>query len=348
LCEKYDIFCAAPINDPYGSEWIKKLGENKFFEIPYRAFRIRQLLRLISFIKKNQIEILHAHGKGAGIYGRLIKLLYYKVYVVFTFHGFHSAKYNPLAKKLYVILERLLSRLTDQFINVSKGEQDVCISNGIYKKYKSVVIHNALEHVELANNDKIQLREKLSLPKDKFIILSAARFNEQKNIPDTITIAKKLQEHAEIFFTIIGDGEQKKGIERQIIINGLTNILLTGYRRNVHEYMVASDIYLSTSIWEGLPYSLIEAIRAGLPIIASNVTGNNEIVVSGYNGILFKLSDYDAAVKSILEIKSSIKKQQMFCKNSKNLFNEKFKLDGMIEKMKNVYNRSIERDQNKY
>jgi hypothetical protein len=166
----YDIFCAAPLSEPYGVKWLEQVGSDKFIEIPHRKFQIKYFLQLVSFIKKNQIEILHAHGKGAGLYGRLIKIFYPKIYIIFTFHGFHSGKYNTLTKKFYIILERSLNRLTNQFINVSNGEQDVCIANGIYKKSKSIVIYNALENAPTIKFDKAQLREKLALPKNEFLI----------------------------------------------------------------------------------------------------------------------------------------------------------------------------------
>jgi len=70
----YNIFVAAPIEEPYGTEWLKKLGTENYFELPYRKFSVLKFLKLRAFIKKNKIQIIHAHGKGAGVYARLLKI----------------------------------------------------------------------------------------------------------------------------------------------------------------------------------------------------------------------------------------------------------------------------------
>ena len=119
----FDIYVAAPLNKPYGFKWQKFLGKNKFFELPFRSFKVSSFLRLIRFIKSNSIEILHAHGKGGGIYGRLTKIFLPGVFVIYTFHGFHILNYNLMVRKFYILVERLLSRFTDLFINVSQGEK---------------------------------------------------------------------------------------------------------------------------------------------------------------------------------------------------------------------------------
>jgi glycosyltransferase involved in cell wall biosynthesis len=337
LKDSFDIYIAAPLNKPYGIKWKAILGETKFFELPFRSFKIGTLLKLRSFIKNNRIEILHAHGKGAGLYGRLTKILLPDIFVIYTFHGFHILNYNPISRIVYIIFERFLSGFTNLFINVSKGEQDTCLKLKIYRVQKSVIIYNAIKNIPNVAIDKSELRNKLNLPADKFITSSVARFNMQKNLKASITIAAKLLENHDVIFLIIGDGEERENIEYLIESSKLSNVLLTGYKSNVNEYLVASDIYLSTSLWEGLPYSLIEASARGLPIVASDVTGNNEVVVDGVNGYLFNLNNPDDAVEKILRIKNSIQEQMTLGENSIKIFMENFQLDAMINKMKDTY-----------
>ena len=101
--------------------------------------------------------------------------------------------------------------------------------------------------------------------------------------------------------------------------------------------MHASDIFLSTSRWEGLPYSLIEATRGRIPIIASNVTGNNEIVFDKYNGYLFEVNDIDFATNLLKELKDSDETLDTFGQNSRKVFKEYFMLERMVNKLKEVY-----------
>ena len=93
----YEIYCAAPIEEPYGVEWFEKLGNKKYLKLPYRSFSLKYLFRLISFIKKNKIDIIHAHGKGAGIYARLAKVFTpntFLVLVIWNSHYKHSHMCN--------------------------------------------------------------------------------------------------------------------------------------------------------------------------------------------------------------------------------------------------------------
>jgi glycosyltransferase involved in cell wall biosynthesis len=337
LKDSFDIYIAAPLNKPYGIKWKAIFGETKFFELPFRSFKIKTFIKLIRFIKKNKVEILHAHGKGGGIYGRIAGLFLTEIKVLYTPNGFHIMHYNMLMQKFYIIVERFLSRFTDIFINVSEGEKEIFLKHKIFKESKSVIVYNAIKNVERRGLDKNLLQSKLNLPEEAFIIISVVRFNQQKNLRATLNIAEKLLTNKDILFLIVGDGEEMAEIENLISKNNLTNILLLGYKSNSDEYLSASDIYLSTSLWEGLPYSLIEASARGLPIVASDVTGNNEVVVDGVNGYLFNLNNPDDAVEKILRIKNSIQEQKTLGENSIKIFMENFQLDAMINKMKDTY-----------
>jgi len=74
LKENFDFFVGAPLNQQYGCQWQQLLGEKKFFVLPFRSFKLISFLKLVSFIKSNQINVIHSHGKGAGLYSRLLKI----------------------------------------------------------------------------------------------------------------------------------------------------------------------------------------------------------------------------------------------------------------------------------
>ncbi len=340
LSDFYDFHIAAPLNEPYGFNWKELVGANRFFELPFRSFNLFTFFNLLSFIKTNSIGIIHSHGKGAGLYSRLAKIFLPQIKVIHTFHGFHIQKYKFISRNLYILLERLLNLLTDVFINVSFGEQNVCVQNKILNKKKSLVIYNAISSIELPIESKIEMRRKLELPLEKFCIVSVLRFNYQKNLPLLIDIADRLNQNERFLFLIIGDGEERKDVEQLILEKKIINVKLLGFRNNIVEYLLASDIYLSTSLWEGLPFSLIEAAACGLPIIASDVTGNNELVTDGKNGYLFELNKPDIALKKILFLESAPNLQKTMGENSLKIYKDNFQLSTMIEKMKDIYSNS--------
>lgn len=340
LSDFFDFYIAAPLNEPYGFYWKEQLGVNRFFELKFRSFNLITFFKLFSFIKNNSIGIIHSHGKGAGLYSRLVKIFLPQIKVIHTFHGFHIQEYKFISRNLYILLERLLNLLTDLFINVSFGEQNVCVQHKLFNKKKSRVIYNAIPSVVSPIESKIEMRRKLELPLEKFCIISVLRFSYQKNLPLLIDIADRLNQNERFLFLIIGDGEQRKDVEKLILEKKIANIKLLGFRNNIVEYLLASDIYLSTSLWEGLAFALIEATACGLPIIASDVTGNNELVTDGKNGYLFELNKPDIALKKILFLESSPNLQKIMGENSLKIFKDNFQLSTMIEKMKDIYSNS--------
>lgn len=339
LRNDFNFYIASPSDEPFGTKWSKELND-KFLKLPHRKFTILSLFQLIGFIRKNKIKLIHAHGKGAGIYARLLKIFFPSVKIIFTLHGFHIETRGRIAKAIYIFIEKCLSGLTDLFINVSEGEQKVCLDYRIYDSQKSIIIYNGLADKYKAYNKNL-IRKSLGLPEDKFIILNMSRFDKKNNLKAFIEIASLLNDENEILFVLAGDGEEKQKILSLVEKNNLKNILLTGFITNPTDYAAASDIYLSTSLSEGLPYSLLEALMFGLPIIASNVRGNNEVVINDTNGFLFDLSNISQAVDFILKLNSDSAAYQRMSYNARRIFLDKFAEQKMIFKLKEVYEEFI-------
>ncbi len=344
LKDKYILYTASPLEKPYGIKWKRELGENNFFETPFRAFSFIKLMELKSFVKKNGIKIVHAHGKGAGLYARLLKILYPQIKVIFTFHGFHIGAYGPIKRSLYIFYERILEKYTNLYLNVSEGERSVCLAYNIYSEKKSQIIYNAVPFTEV-NSDKQSLRNKLNLPPDKNLVLTTTRFDFQKNMEASVKIAELFKDDHDYLFIWVGDGKEKQAIENVIKIKKLDNIFLTGFKDNPLDYIAACDLYLSTSRWEGLPYSLIESTMLGLPAVVTNVTGNNEVIINNYNGILYNLDDLKSAENHIKKICNNPELHKRFSDNSKKIFSEKFSINKMISSIDNIYQKYLTDDQ---
>ncbi len=344
---EFQIYFAAPISEPFGKEWYSIYGKQKFFELKHRSFSLLKLWNLVLFIKRNNIRVIHAHGKGAGLYARTIKLLLLsKVTVIFTFHGLHISQYSPLKKKVYIFYEKIASKFTDLIINVSNGERENCINHKIFNPSKSKVVYNAIPFM-LNPKTKLQLREELNLSADKFIVLSIVRFSFAKNIEATIEIAELLKDDKRFLFVLVGDGETRKEIENSVSKKALNNILFTGFKHNPLDYIIASDAYLSTSRWEGLPYSLIEASMIGLPIVATDVVGNNEVVQDGKNGRLFKPGDFQKAVNDIVKICIDKNIAELYSKNAIKIYKDNFSVDKTTNQMRNIYSTLIKQNKSR-
>lgn len=342
LKREFNLYIASPVEEPYGIKWKNQLVDsNKFLELPHRKFRVRDFLSLISFVKRNNIKVVHAHGRGAGVYARLLKFFIPQTKILYTLHGFNIESFSPLKKQVSVYIEKILSLFTTIFINISKNERLSCIKHKIYKKEKSVVVYNGISDTLNKDYNIKSLREKLGLPSEKFIIVCITRFDPVKNVSAFVKIASLLQSDEDIFFVLCGDGEEMEKVKSIINKYNLKNILLTGFVNKPLDYVLASDIYLTTSISEGLPYSLIEAIMCGKPVVASNVRGNNEVIIDEINGLLFELSDLSDAVNKIKRIKSDKSFYQVLSNNARKRYIEYFIEEKMIKQLKDLYERFL-------
>lgn len=143
-----------------------------------------------------------------------------------------------------------------------------------------------------------------NLPQHAIVIGSTVRLAQQKDPMTFVQIAKTVVEHNPLaHFVCVGDGDLHDDVDRFVADNGLAgNVHLLGYRDDAERIVTAFDVYLLTSLYEGLPYSLVEALRAGAPIVATNVTGSNEVVQPGVNGYLFDVGDVDDGARQVERI----------------------------------------------
>lgn len=297
----------------------------------YKAYT--ECKRIINEIKP---DIVHCHSAKAGVYGRVAakRLKVDKVFYTPHAYYFQNNKCSKFMKKIYVLIERILSkRYTMKTINVSYGEKRCALENKLDEPEKFSVIYNGIADVELP--DKKVIREELSLGQDDYIIGVTARLIEQKDPMTFAKIAKRIiRNHENVHFVYVGDGPLHAEVEEYIKSNQIeNNFHLLGFKENANVLVVAFDLYLITSLYEGLPYSPIEALRAGVPIIATRTTGNDEIVIDGENGYLFEIGN----VKQGVELIESIIASPLSKSNIRASFEKKFMVTKMIKSIELEY-----------
>ena len=334
LSSEMEIFIACPQDKPYYDLWSKSEKVKDIFILPYRKFSVKKLLGLNKFIKDNDIKIIHSHGKGAGIYSRMLKILNPRLKIVHTLHGVHIGEYGLLKKSAYIFLERFLTLFTDKFINVSNSENSVCLKLKLFKKSKSEVVYNGIK--ALLKDDNAKIKFDLS---GKKVVTTISRFDYAKNMSLAYEIAKNFKDNSSIVFLWLGDGDDRTKFESMAQKDG-ANIIFTGFTDEIPAYLSATDIYLSTSRWEGLPYALIEAQSLGIPIVATNVVGNNEVVENGKSGFLF-----EDAQQACQDIEILLNDEKIYGKMQAEAllnFKDKFDIGVTIRKMEKIYEQIFE------
>ena len=329
LSGEIKIYLACSQDKPYYDLWNESKKIKDIFALPHRKFSVKKLLELNKFIKDNDIEMIHSHGKGAGIYSRILKILNPRLKIVHTLHGVHIGEYGFLKKSAYIFLERFLTLFTDKFINVSNSENSVCLKLGLFKKSKSEVVYNGIK--ALFKDDSAKIKFDLS---GKKVVTTISRFDYAKNMGLAYEIAKNFKDNSNIVFLWLGDGDDRAEFESMAKKDG-ANIIFTGFTGEVPAYLSATDIYLSTSRWEGLPYALIEAQSLGIPIVATNVVGNNEVVENGKSGFLF-----EDAQQACRDIEILLNDEKIYGKMQGEAllnFKDKFEIKVAIGKMEQIY-----------
>lgn len=333
--KQYDLFVACPKEEPYWNDYSSILGEENLIEIPHRKFSVSKFLKLSRYIRAQHIEIVHSHGKGAGLYSRLLKVFDRNLKVVHTLHGIHYQQYGRLAKVSYFWLERGLAQFTDRFINVSRGEQDEAVRLGLYTREQSQVIYNGITIDQLKLD---QFKKPEGLMPDDFVVLNISRLDYQKNIELLIECAKVLNsQDQQIKFLLVGDGPERVKLENIVREARMGNVIFAGFQVNALKYFTVADLCLSTARWEGLPISLIESLAMSVPIVATDVVGNNEVVVPEANGLLYPLDDYRACAAAIMRLKNDRLLLKKFGATALQLYEEKFQADRMINSTAALY-----------
>ncbi|EMR02980.1 glycosyltransferase [Cesiribacter andamanensis] len=331
----YPVYVACPKDEPYYSIWKNHPKVEGVEVVPHRKLTPEALLRVAAFCRNKQIDIVHSHGKGAGIYSRLLKLLVPGLRVIHTYHGV-STTVTGLKRLLYYGVEKALYPLTDRFINVSYGERDYCVNAGILKPQRSAVIYNGIEPLE-----RIAQPEGAKENTPSFVVATLSRFDHQKNMQETFAIAKHLREYRQIRFLWIGDGEDRVALEQAAQREGLTNITFAGFRQDIPKLLSEADVYLTTSRHEGLPFALIEAFSLKIPVVASDVVGNNEVVTHGVNGFLYPLGSIAEGAGSLLKLMEDQPTYQRFSADAYASFRLKYSATKMVREIENIYQMAI-------
>ncbi len=291
LSSEFNVFYAMPKNNNFRNY----LDPNFHIQISERKLNFIDILRLISFVKSKSIDIIHAHGKGAGLISRIL-IIFVRIPLIYTFHGIHLKCHNFLMRLIYILYEFLLGDLDSLKVLVSESEKNYALKSNIYLGNKYKVINNGV-----VNMPKKDFINKVSNPK-KIKVISVCRFVNQKNIKEIIELALRVKN---LNFLIVGDGPLWREVKEIVSEKKIRNVYLLGKKEDVYKYLYSSDIYLSTSLYEGLPISILEAMSIGLPILASNVVGNCDTIENGKSGFLYNVKDLDMAVYYLKKLSSS-------------------------------------------
>ena len=284
---------------------------DQHFEIPFQRSpfspkNITSYKQLKKLIDKEQYDLIICNTPVGGIVTRMAAKKARKkgTKVVYIAHGFHFYKGAPKKNWLiYYPIEKHFAKKCDIVVTITNEDYELAL-----KKFKTTVVRmhgvgvDGVRHCAISNEEKTILRNELHIKEIDFICLCTGELNENKNQKSLIQLVSQLQKRIPNFrLWLAGNGPLKEELETEIQRLGLQDCVnLLGYQPAIERYVRASDVVLSASKREGLPFNIIEAMLAKRPVVASINRGHRELISDGENG--FMTNDQTGFIEDIVKL----------------------------------------------
>ena len=339
--EEYEIFVLSKPGGPL-VEAVQAAGYNY---LPVNSLRrdfslwdIVSFFEILHLVRQHKFDIVHTHSSKTGFIGRIASRLGGVSKVVHTVHGFAIHEHQSVLKNIiFICLERIAGWFCDKMIFVNVFERKFAENRKIIAPAKSQTIYNTvnIDKFRYAVKEYVSDRDYVETP---FTIGSVLRFTTQKNTLNTIKAAVQVCHRNEhIRFIFIGDGDEFQQCRKVVAAENLNSrILLTGWQQEVEQLLPKLDAFLLYSRWEGLPISILEAMACGLPIICSDIKGNNELVTDN-NGILVKIDDDDKLITELARLPQRQSDLRRWSACSRKKVEENFGIERFVKEYRDIY-----------
>ena len=322
----------------------------------YRALNpvkdMKAVMQAIKIIKKEKPDLVHCHSAKGGVIGRFAAF-FTGTKVVYTAHAFSFLSAESAKKKQVFLLLEKIAKLNSYLLACSGSERELGIKVVGFKEKKAFAWNNAVPDVDkgLTRISQIswissQKNESSDLPVPKVgerYITSIGRPSYQKNPLFMVEVAHGIHlKHPDIKFYLLGVGfyspmlEDMKKLIHQYDMDDTFYLLPWLSHEETLKYVKGSLLYFMTSLYEGLPISVIEAMSLGKAVVASDVLGNKDCVKDGYNGYLLPLKE-EVFVEKMNDLIENDEKRKEMEKNSRSYFESDFFIDNRIKALEEIY-----------
>jgi glycosyltransferase involved in cell wall biosynthesis len=302
------------------------------------GFRPSLAWRIANMTRRAGIDVLHCHQYSSFVYGALATLLHRELRVVYTEHG--RLDDGPPSRKR-ILVNPYFSQLPHAICAVSEDLQRHMATEG-FPSSSVDVIHNGIHTGPPPGPaDRARARHALGLPGDALVVGTAARLDPVKDLGtllDAFGLLVESRRNARL--VIIGDGPEREAITARVAAMGLgREVLLTGYRADVRALLPALDMYVNSSISEGVSLTILEAMAAQLPVIATAVGGTPEVVRHDSTGVLVPARSPSAMTEALLLLAGAPEIGTKLGRMGRRIVESNFTLERMVEDYAEIYQR---------
>ena len=345
----YDFHLACNMSDAQHPDWDADCSEwgiithqIDFDRKPFATVNIQAKKQLSRLLEEEQFDVIHCNTPIGGVVGRICAKKAGIKKIIYQAHGFHFWKGAPVKNWLiYYPIEKLLSRWTDILITINKEDYELSKKH-MYAKTVEYVPGVGIDEKRFAdaNIERIVKREELGIPSDATLLLSVGELNGNKNHKTIIKALDKANEK-KLHYAIAGKGELYDELVKVAYELGLAErVHLLGFRADIAELYKAADIFVFPSKREGLPVSMMEAMAAGLPIVAARIRGVIDLLEGSGNPMVDhaeNVNGFAAAIDMIsangtlrgkLRVENQLKAKQ-------------YDMVKIVERMKQIYDSEV-------
>ncbi len=300
--------------------------------------------KLFRLFRSNKFDIVHLNSSKAGVVGSVAACLAGISCVVYTAHGFvFNERMSTLKKWMYVVVEWTSSFFRDVIITVSTFDKRSALYLHIASKQKLRTIWNGIDITHDVYTSRVEARSYLfsnqNISDGRYVIGCVANFYPNKGLQNLLqAMALLIKQYPKVLLVIVGDGILRSELEKSIQnLNLRENVLLVGYKKDPERHLKAFDILVSSSFKEGLSYTLIEAARAKVPIIATAVGGTPEIIQDYMHGLLVSPGNPNTLADMLSFAISHPKEMKQYAMAAYERVTRNFNIERMIQKTLDVY-----------
>ncbi|MEI7750661.1 MAG: glycosyltransferase family 4 protein [Candidatus Omnitrophota bacterium] len=302
------------------------------------------MIEIVRFIKKNKIAIIHTHSSKAGILGRWAGAWAKAKVIIHTVHGWSFNDFqNPFVRKLYQGLERLSAKFTDKIVVVSNHDRQKGLDAKIGSDRQYALVRYGIDRAQFGMRDA-SIRKELGISEDALVVGTIACFKPQKALEDFVKLASlATQVLPQAIFLVVGDGVLRKKIEQLIVKFKLgSQFILAGWRRDIPRVLSAMDVFVLTSLWEGLPIAVLEAMVSQVPVVATHTGGISEVIADGKSGFLVPCHDMPSMLKKIGVLSRDALVKSRIIQGAKQCVDEKFDIGTLVRAHEDLYQKLAE------
>lgn len=318
-------------------------NKNKLLSILFSLVNFRALFELFKIFKNEMPDIIHLNSSKIGGLGALAACLSSlvvsrKSLVIFTVHGWGFKEARPLpARTVIFFLSWLSTIFQDKIILINKS--DFKSAKKFIPLKKLVLIYNGINEINFFSG--YEARNKLSIQNDGIVVGVIAELNKNKGLNYLVEAVNKINAECRMLnakFIIIGGGEDREKLQNRINAFGLQDIVtLKGFVPDAEKFLKAFDIFILPSVKEGLPYVIMAAMQAGLPIIATNIGGIPDMIEHEKNGIVVEPKKSEALANAIIDLAKNSEKRKILDSATEKKSETSFKLRDMVRETIQIY-----------